>query len=187
MQNAIAQEGYRTFAKEGLRDQSGKPLAWWFDLRRVLLQPKYHVYYRELFWAHASAWGEFQLCGPLSSGAVLAGMLAAGALPPRNCFYVRKELKNTGPAQLIEGTPNQRPVVIVDDTINSGRSLMRCVNTVQQAGLTVRAVLIVVRIKHHAAYAWLDAAGISLVSLFAREQFDLSPAGVAVPADPPSQ
>lgn len=51
---------------------------------------------------------------------------------PVNAFTVRKDRKHYGLFNLIEGIPNDKPVVFVDDTFNSGASFNRTMISVQK-------------------------------------------------------
>lgn len=87
------------------------------------------------------------------------GGLAAGAIPmiasfERSCyehgrsvegFFVRNERKSHGTLQLIEGVlPDKARVVVVDDVVTSGRSVMKTVKAVEECGATVILILAVV-------------------------------------------
>jgi orotate phosphoribosyltransferase len=57
-------------------------------------------------------------------------------------FYVRKEPKNHGTRNLIENAPQPgASVIIVDDVVTAGGSVMRAVQEAQRAGCNVIAVI----------------------------------------------
>ena len=49
-------------------------------------------------------------------------------------FYVRKSIKRHGLNNKIEGNPKQ-PVMVIDDVITSGDSVLKAINTVKEAGI----------------------------------------------------
>ena len=70
-------------------------------------------------------------------GAVATESLRAGR--PLPTFVVRKEVKAHGTMKLIEGPIPQSPcnVVIVDDVVTTGDSIVKAIDAVQKAGHTV--------------------------------------------------
>ena len=59
-----------------------------------------------------------------------------------SAFVVRKEAKEHGLGQLIEGPPPQgQTVAIVDDTCTTGGSLFHAIDAAEEAGCTVGLVL----------------------------------------------
>jgi orotate phosphoribosyltransferase len=67
-------------------------------------------------------------------------------LPPISAFIVRKETKQHGTQQLIEGWRGQPgdPVVMVEDTCTTGGSLIKAIDQVRAAGLKVIAAICLV-------------------------------------------
>jgi len=69
-------------------------------------------------------------------------------LPPIAAFIVRKETKQHGTQQLIEGwrpgAPGDDPVVIVEDTCTTGSSLIRAIDQATAAGMKVIAAICLV-------------------------------------------
>ena len=70
----------------------------------------------------------------------------SGKLPPIAAFIVRKELKQHGTQQLIEGWSGQPgdPVVMVEDTCTTGGSLIKAINQATAAGMKVIAAVCLV-------------------------------------------
>jgi orotate phosphoribosyltransferase len=85
---------------------------------------------------------------------------------PMASFVVRKEPKSHGQQRLIEGNlPDNALVVLVDDVITTGSSVIRSVNTVKDEGGKVLKVLCLVDRKEGGAEN-LAAEGIPLESVF---------------------
>lgn len=90
---------------------------------------------------------------------------SAGTPSPVDAFSVRKEAKQHGTGQQIEG--NFRPgarVVVVEDVITSGGSALKAIEAVTAAGGQVLGVLAVVD-REQGGRARLEAAGHAVVAL----------------------
>lgn len=164
LKGAIQAQGYLKFKPGEMKNRAGKPMLWTFELRRVLMQPENLHCYLRLFWRHALSWRPFQVCGPEVSGVLLA--MAIGADAKINTLFVRKARREGSVKRMLEGTHLDQPVVIVDDVMNSGRSIRRCVNAVQEAGLTVKGVIVVARTRRATEYKWLEDMGIKLIAFY---------------------
>lgn len=83
----------------------------------------------------------FQLCGLETGSLPIMAALQHTALAfglSINAFSIRKERKKYGLFNFIEGIPTEAPVIIVDDLINSGSSVNRCIDVCEyEFGLKV--------------------------------------------------
>ncbi len=72
--------------------------------------------------------------GPVLGAAPIVSIMTSWYAPSRG-FYVRKEAKEYGDQQVIEGCfcPGDK-VVMVEDVVTTGNSLLRAVNAVEKAG-----------------------------------------------------
>lgn len=68
----------------------------------------------------------------------------AGALNLRKAFYVRSEPKDHGSGRLIEGPPilYTDRVILVDDTLTTGTSLLKAAKTVKDVGAKIELVFV---------------------------------------------
>jgi orotate phosphoribosyltransferase len=57
-----------------------------------------------------------------------------------NAFVVRKERKTYGLLNIIEGTPNDKLAIIIDDLCNSSRSMAQCLNALTIENISVANV-----------------------------------------------
>ena len=118
--------------------------------------------------------------GGLTLGAdpIASGVAAlSGQDQPLRAFIVRKEAKGHGTGVLIEGpelTPGER-VMVVDDVITTGGSLLKAVDAVVAAGAQVVEALAVVDREEGGREA-IEARGIAVHALFVRSEFS-APAG----------
>ena len=83
---------------------------------------------------------DIQLCGREWSALPLIGALQMGVYHKTsyrlNAFHVRKERKRYGKHNMIEGTPNNKLVLAVDDLCNSTDGLRMCYIMSKHIGLT---------------------------------------------------
>jgi len=81
----------------------------------------------------------FQICGREWSASPLLSALPIFMKMERieiNSFMIRREMKSYGKNNWIEGTPNDLPVLVVDDICNSTNSFAHCHNILKYEGLT---------------------------------------------------
>jgi orotate phosphoribosyltransferase len=120
-----------------LPGKGGSRYSWMFYMRPGLFDAKFINYVGQLF-IHKIKQEignfDFQICG-LETGAVplLVGLPIIAELHgiKINAFSVRKEPKEYGLQNWIEGNPTNQKVLLVDDIVNSTSSLRRCFNILQ--------------------------------------------------------
>jgi orotate phosphoribosyltransferase len=127
---------------------SGARAATYIDLRRVTMHPE-----------GADLIADLLLERCRDAGAVAVGGMATAAIPPVACvvlrsqergtplrgFYVRDKAKTRGTQRQIEGQLDKGDrVVLIEDTMTSGRSTMTAVEAVRAEGSTVAKVITVV-------------------------------------------
>ncbi len=81
-------------------------------------------------------------------------------------FVIRKQAKNHGLGKRIEGAvkPNDR-VLVVDDVLTSGGSLLQSLRAVGEAGLRASHALVIVDRQERDGRQTIEAQGVSLISL----------------------
>jgi orotate phosphoribosyltransferase len=110
----------------------GTVYSWMFYLRRGLFNHRFNSAVAQLFWYKVDeriGHGNFQLTGLETAAApMLAAFPIIGNLYDYdvNAFIVRKERKEYGLQNMIEGLPNNKPAMIIDDLCNSSTSMARC-------------------------------------------------------------
>jgi orotate phosphoribosyltransferase len=128
---------------------SGKRSSYYFDARQVLLDPEGAALAGRLTY-EALSHTQPRAVGGLTLGAdplVCAASAAAFADGVRwSGFFVRKEAKKHGLQQWIEGPflEEGTPVVVVDDVLTSGGSLLIAIDRARKAGCVVVGALVVV-------------------------------------------
>jgi orotate phosphoribosyltransferase len=113
--------------------------------------------------------------GGLTLGAdpIACGVAAlSGRDQPLRAFIVRKEAKDHGTGRLIEGPELRRGerVLVVDDVITTGGSLLKAVDAVVAAGVEVVEALAVVDREEGGREA-IEARGLQVHTLFTRSEF----------------
>jgi orotate phosphoribosyltransferase len=106
---------------------------------------------------------------PIASG--VAALSGADGQPLR-AFIVRKEVKDHGTGVLIEG-PELRPgsrVMVVDDVITTGGSLLKAVDALEGSGVEIVEALAVVDREEGGREA-IEARGLTVHALFTRSEF----------------
>jgi orotate phosphoribosyltransferase len=147
---------------------SGRRSSLYIDARRTTMHPEGLVLIGTLGLAVVQEWGG-QSVGGLTLGADPIAYAIAYASQvagqPVRAFTVRKEAKQHGTGQLIEGQYRAGDrVVVVEDVITTGGSALKAVAALQAAGATVAGVLAVVDREEGGREA-LEAAGLTVRSL----------------------
>jgi orotate phosphoribosyltransferase len=113
--------------------------------------------------------------GGLTLGAdpIAAGVAAlSGRGDPVRAFIVRKEAKEHGTGRLIEGPPLREGdrVMVVDDVITTGGSLLKAADALQEAPVEIVEALAIVD-REEGGRENIEARGLRVHALFARSEF----------------
>ncbi|MCC4596855.1 PQQ-binding-like beta-propeller repeat protein [Xanthomonas campestris pv. phormiicola] len=158
--------------------KKGGAYTWLFDLRRVFMQREALEQIAHAFWERNASREPFQLGGletaaiPLLTALLLTAPKERGAV---NGFIIRKDRKTTGLGNAIEGEVLDLPIVLVDDSLNSGNSAEKARAVIAMAGHPLREVFVVVDFLSRAGMQWRKIHGIAVQSLFTLKDFDLPP------------
>lgn len=158
------------------RDGTIRKEGWLFDIRKISLQGHAAHDIARLFWHTFLSRYPFQV-GGMESAAIplIAGIVAYGYgsnMLDIAGFYIRKSRKKDGLMQVIEGTIQEgRSIILVDDLMNSGLSLVRQVEILESLGHTVQAVWTLLRFREPEFYDFFTKKGISIHSVFTLEDF----------------
>jgi len=153
---------------------SGSRNGWLFDFRALILEPRWLNSYAEFFWERYPDKLPFQVAGIESTGIALVAAIIMKSVERGisvNGIFLRKERKNDGRMRIIEGTPTNEPVIIVDDIINSGRSLEKQYGALADAGLTVAGAFAVLSFRDPSHYRIGTA---DITTLFTTDDFRLT-------------
>ena len=154
---------------------SGQKTDYYFDCRQTALHPEGAWLIGNLF-AYmiqdipAAAVGGMTLgADPLVTATSVVARQQGRFLPG---LLVRKEAKGYGAKQFIEGLANVAPgdrVIMLEDVITSGASVLKACRRAQDAGLTIAAVCAILDREEGGRDA-VSAAGFELKSLFTRPE-----------------
>jgi outer membrane protein assembly factor BamB len=156
---------------------NGGANSWLIDMRRIFMDAELLDAAAELFWSLYADRMPFQVGGmevaaiPLLT-AILMKSKARGA--PVSGFIVRKERKAYGAGALVEGHVSDLPVVIVDDVINSGKSLEKVHAVMASFGRSIASVFVLADYRSRPGLAWRASRGIEVVAPFTLQDFGLS-------------
>lgn len=129
---------------------SGAKSEYYFDCKRVMLSSEGAPLVGEVVLAAINSLPERpSAVGGLTHGAdpiIGAVMMKAAAEGIKlDGFYIRKEPKKHGTQRLIENAPPKgTPVVIVDDVVTKGGSVVKAIEGAEDAGCHVVAVVVLV-------------------------------------------
>lgn len=177
LKQIIEEEVFVTSDKELIVNRSGEEPQWLFDFRRVLLRGDTLNLIAETFWERCKDKVPFQVGGvevaaiPLITALVLKAKEKGIAI---NGFFVRKSRKKTGLLKMIEGGLSDEKIILVDDLINSGNSLIRQVEIFEELGKKVVAVFTILRFRDAEYYQYFRKKNIEVRSLFSLDDFSVS-------------
>lgn len=158
--------------------KQGGSYAWLFDLRNVFLRRTELECMADAFWETYSDLENFQVAGlemaaiPLLAAVMLKAPSERGEV---NGLIIRKNRKPTGMGNAIEGRILDMPVVLIDDSLNSGSSAEKARSVLSMHGCELREMFVVVDFESHQGVSWRKRNGVSVRSLFTLEDFDVPP------------
>lgn len=153
---------------------SGRRSDIYFNGKQVTLEGRGLYLVSQLILARCRELG-VDAIGGLTLGAdpIASGVAAlSGADAPLRAFIVRKEAKGHGTGALIEGPPLRAGdrVMLVDDVITTGGSLLKAVDALVDTGVVVVEALAVVD-REEGGRNNIEARGIPVHALFTRSEF----------------
>ena len=168
-------EAFKWDSNDSFLLASGKKSPFYIDCRALLAHPDARWLVANLACA-AICELTFETVGGLEIGAIpLATAISdyAFATQPSKTyrtFVVRKQAKDHGLSKQIEGAakPNDR-VLIVDDVLTSGSSILQALRAVEEAKLHASHALVIVDRQEQGGKQKVEAEGIQLISLLTLE------------------
>jgi orotate phosphoribosyltransferase len=125
----------------GITLSSGKSSIYYYDLKKIALDPNGANLIADLLFEEISILNAKSV-GGLEIGAIpiTTGILMKSANEHKlSGFVVRKHAKEHGLKYLVEGNLDP-PVVIVDDVLTTGTSLMKAIEAVRDKGVNVSGI-----------------------------------------------
>ena len=150
--------------------------SWIFDFRNIILAPDTLQKITNALYEKIADLDNYQIVGMESAAIPLVTSLLLKAHQEGktvNGLYIRKSRKKTGRYKLIEGESNTNPVVVVDDLINTGSSIIKQIQILKEIQAPVQQVLTVVQFRDTPDYTFLTK-DVYLTSLFSLTDFGLT-------------
>jgi outer membrane protein assembly factor BamB len=167
-----------THAKDGeIVSREGTPQGWSIDLRRAFLKPDILPGICQAILDRLHPASSAQVAGmetaaiPLLSALLLAGSARGATLTG---LLIRKERKRFGLGRAIEGAISGAPVILLDDTLNSGASAEKARVTLEQAGIKLERMFVVIDFETEGGLAWRRKHGIQVEALLKLADLGLS-------------
>jgi outer membrane protein assembly factor BamB/orotate phosphoribosyltransferase len=160
-------------------DKKGNLLFWTLDCREVLLDSSYLKQAADLLWEQLRRYRPDAVGGVTMSADPLTYALLCRAAEedyPLQGFVIRKEQKAYGLGKLIEGPtlPPGARVVLLDDTLNSGNTIRKAMETLQGLGVPVEVVAVATLLNYERGGShWLAEQGIPFEYLFTLREIGL--------------
>lgn len=156
-------------------NQGGEISTWLLDFRQGFSYPNFLAAAARLFWNEFDRELPWQVGGMESASLPLVTAIALSGNDVRS-FYIRKSRKKQGLLKQIEGDiDSNRDIILVDDLINSGSSLIKQINVLErERGLKVKAIFSIVRFRDIETYKEITDKGIVIKAVFELNDLGLS-------------
>lgn len=160
-----------------LLSRQGTLLKWMIDLRPMFLNVSALNHLCAEFWKRYEDQWPFQIAAmemasiPLLTALQISGKKRGFDL---NGVIIRKVRKEYGSASNIEGTLNDDPVIVIDDTLNSGESLTRAQTVLDSEHKTLKEIFVIIDYHSSTGLGWRKQNNLKVHGLFKLSEFDLS-------------
>ncbi|RMF52968.1 MAG: orotate phosphoribosyltransferase [Bacteroidetes bacterium] len=160
--------------QEPITDPRGQPIGWLLDTRTPMLDGELFAEVGQALATRLRARNVEQVAGfGFGAFALVCSVLAAPGSPPFKGGFIRERRKPHGRRRLVEGPLDRsRPVVLLDDILNSGRSASRAVALLRGDGFEVAGFMTLFNFTWSGGRARLEAQGLwvdTLLDLNLRE------------------
>jgi outer membrane protein assembly factor BamB/orotate phosphoribosyltransferase len=167
LKKMIEQEVFSHYVEDGERK-------WIFDFRAVSMTHAFMTLYAEIFFRLFGDRKQFQISGLESSAIPLVAALVSASKQHGaevNGLFVRKSRKKHDLHKAIEGSPTKDPIILIDDILNTGKSIETQIAVLKKEGLSILAVFCLVRFRDISFYEFLTREGITIVTPFDLNDF----------------
>src|ERR671932_66816 len=167
-ENAIIFQDVRLFSN--IKSQ------YYYDIKRISLQKEGAHLLAELLLTEIYKYGPKSVGGmEMGAVALVTAVVFKSTMDGKyekglNGFFIRKEAKGYGLQKRIEGNMID-PVVIVDDVITSGKSVMDSIEAVNKEGVTPKGVVCVIDREEETTSNVLKENNINYSALFKHSEF----------------
>lgn len=157
MNNLVKKELEEIIIKEVFQKKINDKGDWIFDFRRVSMTPKFLEIYVTLFFEKYKD-KNIQVCGLESASIPLISAIVLESYKrktPINGLFIRKSRKKHDLSKAIEGIPNDYPVIIIDDIINTGKSIINQIEVLKDANLSIFSIFTILRFRDMSFYDFI--------------------------------
>ncbi|MEX1055133.1 MAG: orotate phosphoribosyltransferase [Rhodothermales bacterium] len=160
--------------QELITDPRGQPIGWLLDTRIPMLDSRMFKEVGRVLADRLRAKGVHQVAGyGFGAFSMVCSVLAAPGLPAFKGGFVREHRKPHGRRRLVEGPLNRaKPIVLLDDILNSGRSASRAISLLRNDGFETVGVMTLFNFTWSGGRSRIEADGVwvdSLLDLNLRE------------------
>jgi len=156
---------------------AGNEFNWIFDFRKIFLNPEHLDLITDIFWNLFEEKFPFQVGGqetaaiPLVTAIILKGRERG---KPVNGFYIRKSRKKDGLQKIIEGKLTNDKIILIDDLMNKGQTMMRQIKVIEQVDKKIDSLFSIINFRDLKSYTSITTKGITSTSLFTLADFGLT-------------
>jgi orotate phosphoribosyltransferase len=153
--------------QELITDPRGQPIGWLLDTRIPMLDSRMFKEVGRVVSERLRAKGIHQVAGyGFGAYSMVCSVLAAPGIPAFNGGFVREHRKPHGRRRLVEGPLNRsKPVVLLDDILNSGRSAVRAISLLRNDGFEIAGVMTLFNFTWSGGRTRIEADGVWVDSL----------------------
>ncbi len=153
--------------KEMITDPRGQPIGWLLDTRIPMLQGRIFREVGDVLAERLRSKGIEQIAGyGFGAYSLVCSVLSATGEPSFNGGFIRDQRKTHGRRRLVEGPlVRSKPVVLLDDILNSGRSAVRAIGLLQRDGFEVAGLTTLFNFTWSGGRTRVEAEGLWVDSL----------------------
>jgi len=148
--------------QEAITDPRGQPIGWLLDTRMPMLDGALFSEVGEVLAERLRVKGVHQVAGfGFGAFALVCAALSAPGAPRFSGGFIREKRKPHGRRRLVEGPLDRsRPVVLLDDILNSGRSASRALSLLRGDGFEVVGIMTLFNFTWSGGRARMEAQGL---------------------------
>jgi orotate phosphoribosyltransferase len=153
--------------QELITDPRGQPIGWLLDTRIPMLDGEMFSEVGSVLAERLRAKNASQVVGyGFGAYSMVCSVLSAPGRPHFAGGFIRDQRKPHGRRRLVEGPIDRaRPVVLLDDILNSGRSAAKAINLLRSDGIRVAGLMTLFNFTWSGGRARLEADGLWVDSL----------------------
>ena len=170
----------RAYQRRWVRLASGRESDFYVDCKEVILTPEglYKIACYVLALMQEEKMKAQAVGGPVMGAVPLASAVSALSYQtvepgPLASFFVRPEAKEHGTGKLVEGPllREAMPVLLLDDVLTTGGSVLKAVKPLQEMGCRVERVLVIVD-RQEGGRENLEQAGLNVSAMLTRQELE---------------